>query len=123
MQTLKLEQEFAIGWPSYETLVSDHRPVAMKIFPDMIGGQEEHLDRVNNITIYPNPSNGDVHFTLGNATDECFILIHAANGTLINEAKCTGKFTWETQGAVSGIYYATLTIGNTIIKHQRIILL
>ena len=123
VQTLKLEQEFAIGWPSYETLVSDHRPVAMKIFPDMIGGQEEHLDRVNNITIYPNPSNGDVHFKLGNATDECTILIHAANGTLINEAKCTGKFTWETQGAVSGIYYATLTIGNTIHKHQRIILL
>jgi hypothetical protein len=95
----------------------------MKIFPDMIGGQEEQLERVNNITIYPNPSNGNVHFTLGNSMDECSILIHAANGTLINEAKCTGKFTWETQGAVAGIYYASITIGNTIHKHQRIILL
>ena len=123
VQTLKLESEFAAGWSSYEAIVSDHRPVAMKIFPDMIGGQEEQLERVNNITIYPNPSNGDVHFTLGNAMDECSILIHAANGTLITEAKCTGKFTWERQGIVSGIYYATLTIGNTIIKHQRIILL
>ena len=123
VQTLKLESEFAAGWQSYETLVSDHRPVAMKIFPDMIGEQAELIDGGYNLTIYPNPSNGDVHFTLGNPLDEGSILIYAANGTLITDARCTGKFTWETQGIVSGIYYATLTIGNTIIKHQRIILL
>lgn len=123
VQTLKLESEFAAGWPSYEAIVSDHRPVAMKIFPDMIGEQAEVIDGGYNLTIYPNPSNGDVHFTLGNPMDEGSILIYAANGTLITDARCTGKFTWETQGIVSGIYYATLTIGNTIIKHQRIILL
>ena len=123
VQTLKLESEFAAGWSSYEAIVSDHRPVAMKIFPDMIGEQAEIIDGGYNLTIYPNPSNGDVHFTLGNPMDEGSILIYAANGTLITDARCTGKFTWETQGIVSGIYYATLTIGNTIIKHQRIILL
>ena len=123
VQTLKLESEFAAGWSSYEAIVSDHRPVAMKIFPDMIGEQAEIIDGGYNLTIYPNPSNGDVHFTLGNPLDEGSILIYAANGTLITDARCTGKFTWETQGIVSGIYYATLTIGNTIIKHQRIILL
>ena len=123
VQTLKLESEFAAGWPSYEAIVSDHRPVAMKIFPDMIGEQAEIIDGGYNLTIYPNPSNGDVHFTLGNPMDEGSILIYAANGALITDARCTGKFTWETQGIVSGIYYATLTIGNTIIKHQRIILL
>ena len=123
VQTLKLESEFAAGWSSYEAIVSDHRPVAMKIFPDMIGEQAEVIDGGYNLTIYPNPSNGDVHFTLGNPMDEGSILIYAANGTLITDARCTGKFTWETQGIVSGIYYATLTIGNTIIKHQRIILL
>ena len=123
VQTLKLESEFAAGWSSYEAIVSDHRPVAMKIFPDMIGEQVEIIDGGYNLTIYPNPSNGDVHFTLGNPMDEGSILIYAANGTLITDARCTGKFTWETQGIVSGIYYATLTIGNTIIKHQRIILL
>ena len=123
VQTLKLESEFAAGWSSYEAIVSDHRPVAMKIFPDMIGEQAEIIDGGYNLTIYPNPSNGDVHFTLGNPMDEGSILIYAANGSLITDARCTGKFTWETQGIVSGIYYATLTIGNTIIKHQRIILL
>ena len=123
VQTLKLESEFAAGWSSYEAIVSDHRPVAMKIFPDMIGEQAELIDGGYNLTIYPNPSNGDVHFTLGNPMDEGSILIYAANGTLITDARCTGKFTWQTQGIVSGIYYATLTIGNTIIKHQRIILL
>ncbi len=123
VQTLKLESEFAAGWSSYEAIVSDHRPVAMKIFPDMIGEQAELIDGGYNLTIYPNPSNGDVHFTLGNPMDEGSILIYAANGALITDARCTGKFTWETQGIVSGIYYATLTIGNTIIKHQRIILL
>ena len=123
VQTLKLESEFAAGWSSYEAIVSDHRPVAMKIFPDMIGEQAEIIDGGYNLTIYPNPSNGDVHFTLGNPMDEGSILIYAANGTLITDARCSGKFTWETQGIVSGIYYATLTIGNTIIKHQRIILL
>jgi len=123
VQTLKLESEFAAGWSSYEAIVSDHRPVAMKIFPDMIGEQAELIDGGYNLTIYPNPSNGVVHFTLGNPMDEGSILIHAANGTLITDARCTGKFTWETQGSVAGIYYATLTIGNTIIKHQRIILL
>ena len=123
VQTLKLESEFAAGWPSYEAIVSDHRPVAMKIFPDMIGEQAEVIDGGYNLTIYPNPSNGDVHFTLGNPMDEGSILIYAANGTLITDAGCIGEFTWETQGIVSGIYYATLTIGNTIIKHQRIILL
>ena len=123
VQTLKLESEFAAGWSSYEAIVSDHRPVAMKIFPDMIGEQAELIDGGYNLTIYPNPSNGDVHFTLGNPMDEGSILIYAANGALIADARCTGKFTWETQGIVSGIYYATLTIGNTIIKHQRIILL
>ena len=123
VQTLKLESEFAAGWSSYEAIVSDHRPVAMKIFPDMIGEQAEIIDGGYNLTIYPNPSNGDVHFTLGNPMDEGSILIYAANGALITDARCTGKFTWETQGIVSGIYYATLTIGNTIIKHQRIILL
>lgn len=123
VQTLKLESEFAAGWSSYEAIVSDHRPVAMKIFPDMIGEQAEIIDGGYNLTIYPNPSNGDVHFTLGNPMDEGSILIYAANGTLIADARCTGKFTWETQGTDSGIYYATLTIGNTIIKHQRIILL
>ena len=123
VQTLKLESEFAAGWSSYEAIVSDHRPVAMKIFPDMIGEQAEIIDGGYNLTIYPNPSNGDVHFTLGDPLDEGSILIYAANGTLITDAGCIGEFTWETQGIVSGIYYATLTIGNTIIKHQRIILL
>ena len=69
------------------------------------------------------PSNGNVNFILENPTDECTILIHSANGMLIADAKCTGKFTWEKQQAVPGIYYPTLIVGNTIIKHQRIVLL
>lgn len=123
VQTLKLESEFASGWSTYDAFVSDHRPVAMKIFPDLIGEQIELIDDIYNITIYPNPSNGNVNFILGNPTDECSILIHSANGMLIADAKCIGKFTWEKQQTVPGIYYATLIVGNTIIKHQRIVLL
>ena len=123
VQTLKLESEFASGWSTYDAFVSDHRPVAMKIFPDLIGEQIELIDDIYNITIYPNPSNGNVNFILGNPTDECTILIHSANGMLIADAKCTGKFTWEKQQTVPGVYYATLIVGNTIIKHQRIVLL
>jgi hypothetical protein len=122
VQTLKLESEFASGWSSYDAIVSDHRPVAMKIYPDLIGQQTELLDADYTINIFPNPSTGYVNFTLANPTDECYILIHTANGMLIQDSRFTGKFRWETLGNVPGIYFGTLKVGNTIIKHQRIIL-
>ena len=122
VQTLKLESEFASGWSSYDAIVSDHRPVAMKIYQDLIGQQTELLDADYTINIFPNPSTGYVNFTLANPTDECYILIHTANGMLIQDSRFTGKFRWETLGNVPGIYFGTLKVGNTIIKHQRIIL-
>lgn len=123
VQTLKLESEFASGWSSYDAIVSDHRPVAMKIYPDLIGQQTELLDLDYSVNVFPNPSFDEVNFTLTNPTEECYILIHSANGMLITESRFTEKFRWETQENVPGIYFATLKIGNTIIKHQRIILL
>ena len=41
---LKTRSEFATGWSSCDDIVSDHRPVAIKIYPDLIGQQTELLD-------------------------------------------------------------------------------
>ena len=93
----------------------------MKIYPDLIGQQTELLDVDYTVNVFPNPSFDEVNFTQTNTTDECYILIHSANGMLITESRFTGKFRWEIQENAPGIYFATLKIGNYIIKHQRII--
>ncbi|HSF89929.1 MAG TPA: T9SS type A sorting domain-containing protein, partial [Saprospiraceae bacterium] len=71
----------------------------------------------NEITLYPNPSSGQIHvrldsFTPGNAT----IIIRDLQGNLIEENMCLfdGHVEISTQSLPSGLYLLTLINANTL---------
>jgi len=60
IETLKLETYFNDSWQAYHALISDHRPVALRLNLAQ-NNSAINLPKTNNISMYPNPASHAIH--------------------------------------------------------------
>ncbi|NEN23053.1 T9SS type A sorting domain-containing protein [Cryomorpha ignava] len=108
---LKIEQALPGGWSSYDSNISDHRPVAMRFTPNVFVGVENAVSRSNYFRNYPNPMVNSTNFQFDALDTKGQIRIFNALGqevALISVNAGQKSLNWRTRILSSGIYIAQL---------------
>ena len=111
VQTIRIDNYLIGGFSMYDYYISDHRPVGMKIRINPLTEIEEAND--NNISIFPNPTDGYLSIDLGKTYSETRIKICDLFGKEFKSMKFYGKKLIEFQfDEAPGIYFVMVENGS-----------
>lgn len=126
IETLKIENYLDDGWYEYDRYVSDHRPVALKLFTDNnLSTDEESLKKVNFINS-PNPFKLETKFTFNANFSADKIDIYNLNGQKIKSIqidKNKSELVFNNESIANGVYVAKLQSKNNTIASKKIVIL
>jgi len=110
IETLKIENYLTNGWNEYDSNVSDHRPVGLKLPVNSIGIADYDLTSIlfNN---YPNPASAHTTFSFKGQTEFSSIEIYTHTGQQIANLPIhanQNSLVWNTTHLPKGIYFASL---------------
>jgi len=87
VETIKIDDYFPGGMESYDWYVSDHRPVAMRLYPDESFDIEEAVNSEYRIDIFPNPAIEKVNIYVEHANQLSSIELYSCSGERVFEKK------------------------------------
>jgi len=126
IQTIKIDDYLAGGWFEYDQNVTDHRPVALKLFIDSnLGIKEVAENEISNFMNYPNPFNSETTFSFHKNKGEAEIQIYNVLGQLIFSKKIPHnktEYQWVPKALANGIYYSKLFLNKEEIANRKVIL-
>ncbi len=113
IQTIKVDDFMAGGTSTYDTYISDHRPVGLKIkvIPSTVSLMEVSN---SNIEIFPNPTNGHLSINLTDVIGVTELKIMDINGKVMHALRYPEN-QWidlNFEGP-PGIYFLSIETGNT----------
>lgn len=125
IKTIKIDDYLNNGWDEYDYYISDHRPVAIKIKPDLLIG----IENIENSNILfsnnPNPFENTTTFLVDQKLHNVVIEIFNIYGNKISTLKIEegeNSTIWDANNIQNGIYFAKLFSKNKEIKSFKIII-
>ena len=115
IQTIKIEEYLSTGWSEYDTNVSDHRPVGLKLASDAFIGINDLSQDAYTFYNFPNPASSETTFYLDRHHDITAIIINSITGQeicVLPIVKNQNTFVWYTENIPSGLYFARLISEN-----------
>ena len=115
IETIKVEEFLAGGWPEYDANVSDHRPLALKLALDPTVGLSEISAAKMQFTNYPNPFKSETTFLFSDLNGSAVLEIINVQGQIVHSETIPGganSLTWNVNGLPNGVYFARLLSGN-----------
>lgn len=85
VMTIRIDDYLENGFWEYESYVSDHRPVGLKLMPHEGISSIGEPDRISKIKILPNPTTGETTLQFNNANYPSRIEIRNVSGQLIQK--------------------------------------
>ncbi len=126
IETLRIDDYFS-SWSSYDANVSDHRPVAIKIYSDLFVGNKELTFQKEYFTCHPNPISGNAKLKFPQVKEDGkAVLIFNIHGELVEKFNLSPNQTfinWNTSSLPGGIYVASLQCWGTIIATNKVVIL
>ena len=126
IEVIKLEDYFTNGWSQYDSNVTDHRPVGLKLYID----SSLSIDDVNTSTIefknYPNPFKSETIFTFNASNTIDKIDIYSITGKKVKTLKVNPnqtKISWKVNLASNGIYFAKLISNNKSVATTKLVVI
>jgi len=110
IETIKVENYLSNGWSEYDTNVSDHRPVGLKLPVNTIGIADYDLTSIQFYN-YPNPASAHTTFSFKGQTEFSSIEIYTHTGQQIANLPIhanQNSLVWNTTHLPKGIYFASL---------------
>jgi endonuclease/exonuclease/phosphatase family metal-dependent hydrolase len=110
VETIRLDDYFD-SFYQYDANVSDHRPVAIKIHPDLEVGTIENQTATLNLNNYPNPFYKETTFSIGQRPGICTLEIYNSRGVKVDQHRIEAfqnAITWEPKNLPGGFYYARI---------------
>lgn len=126
IETIKLEEYLENGWYEYDQDISDHRPVALKIFTDSNLQTTDEMMAVSFFTNSPNPIKTETSFTFKSKLDVDRIEIYTTKGQRISSLhidKNQSSIPFYTSHLANGVYFANLISNNIAIASKKIVIL
>ena len=125
VETLRLDDYFD-SFYQYEINVSDHRPVAIKIHPDLEVGTIENQTATLNLSNYPNPFYRETTFSIGQRSGICTLEIYNSRGIKVDQYRIEAfqnAITWDPKNLPGGFYYARIIMGGETGEPRKLLLL
>lgn len=126
IQTIKVDTFLPGGFTEYDTNVSDHRPVALKLTLDSnLGTEDLSFNKTPSLTNYPNPFSFETTFRFSSANSNYrFEVVNMLGQTVFSKYIDQGQsaFKWHPNGLSHGVYFARLWDNNQIIGTQKVLL-
>lgn len=126
IEVIKLEDYFTNGWSQYDSNVTDHRPVGLKLYID----SSLSINDVNTSTIefknYPNPFKSETTFTFNSSNTIDKIDIYSITGKKIKTLKVNPnqtKISWKVNLVSNGIYFAKLISNNKSVATTKLVVI
>lgn len=126
IQTIKIDEYLTGGWLEYDENVSDHRPVAIKLFIDGNLDVTNYSKPKSLFLNYPNPFSSETTFSFKTTTDLNEIEIYNLNGQKVislNILKGQSSMVLNAEEFSNGIYIAKLLSNNNIIAIRKLVLI
>lgn len=126
IETIKLEEYLENGWYEYDQDISDHRPVALKIFADSNLQTTDEMMAASFFTNSPNPIKIETNFTFKSKFDADRIEVYTTKGQRIsslNIDKNQSSIPFYTSHLANGVYFANLISNNIAIASKKIVIL
>lgn len=124
IETIKIDEYLASGWWEYESNISDHRPVALKIKPDQ-GAWIDEIDTSKWIFYnYPNPFKNVTNIFFNPAQDNTEIEIYNTTGQkvyYINIPNGQSSVIWNAESFSNGIYFSKLISNGKVIRVSKMV--
>ncbi|MEZ7839182.1 MAG: endonuclease/exonuclease/phosphatase family protein [Flavobacteriales bacterium] len=125
IQTIPIDAFLSGGFGEYDTNISDHLPVGLKvqIAASPIGLDDENL---STLTVSPNPSNGFVNFSLEANFSTCQIVICNIRGQIVQTLevfKGQNIVRWNTENIECGIYYASVKSSDKTKSTEKVVIM
>jgi hypothetical protein len=125
-KTIRIDDYYSGGFDSYDSNVSDHRPVAIKFSNDILTDIHSLHSAKSKLTNYPNPFHDRTTFSFDpvkvHSTLEIFN-IHGQKVTSLRLPRGSSSASWHPDDMARGIYFAKLKIEDTIIGTTKVILM
>ena len=126
IEVIKVDEYLSGGWSTYDDNISDHRPVGLKIKPELgTGINIESLSEIN-IQTYPNPFKDVINIFFSSALDYSEIEICNMKGETVHSIKIpAGKKSviWNAEGFPRGIYLAKILSDKSIKGVTKLVLI
>jgi len=127
IQTIKIDNYLPGGVWQYDNIISDHRPVALKLRTDSATvNLNEFYSRHKALNFYPNPFNKKTTIAFEHKPGNASIEIYDINGhkiQSIRDLKGENSISWDAGNLPDGIYFATLLSGSKVMAVGKLILI
>ncbi len=124
IQTIKMENYLTNGWSEYDTNVSDHRPVGLKIASDSFIGVDDFDIANTKLRNYPNPVSFETTIHFNTSQNMSRIEIFASTGQKVHTIHISnGQNTsiWNVENFPNGLYLAKYRTSNGVMASCKIL--
>lgn len=124
VETLKLDDYFD-SFYQYDANVSDHRPVALKVWTPSYVSINNVYDQKLELTNYPNPFTNETTIEIGQGDGDYSVLIFDIKGRKVDALKIMHgqvSIQWNTSELQSGVYFARIYSDNILVTSMKMIL-
>ncbi len=125
IECIRIDEYLAGGWWAYESKISDHRPVAIKIKPDWGAGINEIHTSVGIFYNYPNPFNNITNIFFDPVGGKAEIEIYNTTGQKVysvNIPKGQSSVIWNAESFPNGIYFSKLITNRKVIGVSKMLI-
>ena len=124
IQTLKIDEYLPGGWMEYDTNITDHRPVALKLVTEGSLSVRDITSIKPGFVNFPNPFTSETQFNVSPTSAAFTIDIYDMKGQKIqtlNGKEGQTLIDWNTELLPNGIYMAQLLYNATIMSIRKLV--
>ena len=125
IECIRIDDYLSGGWWEYESNISDHRPVALKIKTDQGAGINEINTSVCILSNYPNPFKNATNIFFNPVRENTKIEIYNLKGQKVyseNIPKGQSSVIWNAESFPNGIYFSKLISNRKVIGLSKMLI-
>ena len=125
IEVIKIDEYLSGGWSTYDTNISDHRPVGLKIKPELGTGINIETISDINLQIFPNPFKDVTNVFFSTAIDNSEMEIYNIKGKKVYSIEIPAgekSVIWNAEGFPKGIYFAKILTDNSTVVVTKLVL-
>jgi len=124
VECIKLEEYLPGGWSTYDSDISDHRPVALSFTPNISVGLDKLSDSQFSFGTYPNPVSSSTRFQFETLRSNGQIKIYDALGREADQIQFSSgnsEIIWNAERYPAGIYVAHLMVDGIVLATTKVV--